>query len=159
MHPHLIPQEAQEVLQALSKMEPAPESVWLFGSRANGRATPKSDTDLLVFASQAFVDAVLNAMPAEPQDVDVLVVIDGERIVYPWTQRAGSLRAWEWTVTGATSASYVGTKCLPDEDLDEHDLEQLRKISAAEESDVIETDLCQIRILQEQAIRVFPIDA
>ena len=156
---YLIPQQAQEILQALAEIEPAPDSIWLFGSRANCRATPKSDTDLLVFASQAFVDAVLTAMPIEPIDVDVLVVIDGERIVYPWTRRAGTLRAWEWRVTDATSASYVGTKCLPDDDLDEYDLEELQKISAAEEFDATNTDLCQIRMLQEQAIRVFPIDA
>ena len=91
MATYLLPQIAQQVLQALTALEPAPQSVWLFGSRANGRVTPKSDTDLLVFASQAFLEVLRSAMPTKPEDVDILVVIDGETIAYPWKRETGSL--------------------------------------------------------------------
>ena len=97
----------------MSALTPRPKSVWLIGSRANGRATSESDTDLLVFGSPAFFIAArtqLNRVAA----VDVLVVSDGENFQDIWTTKTGSLTRWEWKEDEAGIAIYKGNKWIPD---------------------------------------------
>ena len=101
------------LLQKMVALTPRPKSVWLIGSRANGRATSESDTDLLVFGSPAFLVAAraqLNRVAA----VDVLVVTDGENFQDIWTTKTGSLMRWEWKEGGAGIAIYKGNKWIPD---------------------------------------------
>lgn len=41
-------------VNALTALSPQPQAIWLVGSQANGRATARSDTDLLVLALCSF---------------------------------------------------------------------------------------------------------
>lgn len=159
MDKSLIPPQVNDILRALLQLHPLPQSVWLFGSRANARVTPQSDTDLLVFADRKYVESLRRTIPSKPCDVDVLVVVDGDTIVYPWRHETGSLRTWEWKFTGTNSASYVGTKCRPDVDLDEDDLDAIRRISEAESYSNNFVNLCRVQIVNERAIRIFQVDA
>ncbi|WP_425611706.1 nucleotidyltransferase domain-containing protein [Xanthomonas citri] len=97
----------------LTSLQPSPDSIWLIGSRANDRATHQSDTDLIVFGSEAFIRAAI-AQIAQPQDVDCLVVFNGDDYRGPWQEKSGSLSRLEWRQIDADSARYIGTKWMPD---------------------------------------------
>lgn len=108
-----VPAAIQSLIDDLVRLRPAPASIWLIGSRANGTATDRSDTDLLVFASTAFLEETrLKLLPRE--GVDLLVVHDGLNYVDPWQAKAGSLDALKWRELTDRSATYVGTKWVPD---------------------------------------------
>jgi len=85
-----LPQEAREFVVTLTTLDPPPDSVWVIGSRANCRATETSDTDLLVFGSQALIDALRESVPA-PERIDCLVVYDGDNDQDPWKTKSGSI--------------------------------------------------------------------
>ena len=155
---HLLPPPARKVLQLLFGLKPSPQSVWLFGSRANGRATPMSDTDLLVFANSAFVES-LRASTSQPQDVDVLVAIDSDTIIYPWRQETGSLKSWQWHRLGDNAASYLGTKWIPDTELDDDDPDELRKTSRSAQTGEEPPEFGRLAELRESAIRLHGADA
>lgn len=96
--------------------------------------------------------------------MDVLVVVDGHTIVYPWRQETDSLKSWEWHSESDSAASYVGTKWTSDTDLDEDDHVALRRNSEATtiltrggDEDTVEPG--QMWLLNERAARLFPIDA
>lgn len=108
-----LPNVAAPLLQKIVALAPRPKSVWLIGSRANGRATSESDTDLLVFGSPAFLVAA-RAQLNRAAAVDVLVVTDGDNFEDVWTTKTGSLTRWEWKESGAGTATYKGTKWIPD---------------------------------------------
>jgi Nucleotidyltransferase domain len=143
-------------MQLLARLGPPPSSVWLFGSRANGRATPKSDTDLMIFANRALVESLRRSLPSKPRYVDVLVVIDGDTIIYPWAPSEGSLRQWRWRSVSDLVALYEGTKWVRDPEDDEGELGGSlgRPDSAPFEDAVLE--LGQGHLLKERAIRLFP---
>lgn len=122
MHEHLLPEVALGLLAQLTTLHPPPQSIWLIGSRANGRHHAKSDTDLLVFADALFASTARSALPA-PCNIDVLVTHDGDNFSDVWQQKTGSLRSWRWAVRDATTASYLGLKFLRDVD-DEDDSPQ-----------------------------------
>ena len=89
--------------------------VWLMGSRANGRARPDSDTDLLIFGPDGFLQSVISGLN-QPADIDCLVVYDGDNYQDPWQDKSGSLRKLQWKRLDERSATYVGTKWVPDDE-------------------------------------------
>lgn len=92
-----------------------PDSIWLIGSRANGRATQGSDTDLIVFGSEALLSAVRSTLK-QPELVDCLIVFNGDNYQDPWNKKSGSLRELQWRKTDANSAEYIGRKWVSDEE-------------------------------------------
>jgi hypothetical protein len=88
----------------------------LIGSRANGRATASSDTDLLVFGSAKLL-RVLRSTVAAPEGVDCFVVIDGDEFKNPWHEGGGSLSRWNWAMKSPNEAQYVGIKWAVDPEL------------------------------------------
>lgn len=130
-----IPEHVHSFIRLLATAEPSPVSIWLMGSRANGRATPASDTDLLVFGSMALLH-VLASMPP-PAGIDCLVVFDGDHYQDPWQEKKGSLARLEWRPVDATRSGYVGVKWIPDEESSDESMGNMVH-------------------LQERAVRVWP---
>lgn len=131
-----LPEHAYSFIRLLATTEPAPVSIWLIGSRANGRATTASDTDLLVFGSMALLRA-LASMPPPPVGIDCLVVFDGNHYKDPWQVKNGSLTCLEWRPVNDTLSSYVGLKWTPDEESSDESLGNMVQ-------------------LQEHAVRIWP---
>jgi predicted nucleotidyltransferase len=107
--------QASAFISALAALQPPPDSIWLIGSRANGRATQESDTDLIVFGSKALLD-IIRSQLKQPEEVDCLVVFNGDDYQDPWQEKTGSLTKLQWLKLDASSARYVGTKWVPDEE-------------------------------------------
>jgi hypothetical protein len=84
------------------------------GSRANGRARPDSDTDLLIFAPDGFLESI-RARLSRPPDIDCLVVHDGDNYQDPWQEKSGSISSLQWEKVGDKAAMYVGSKWVPDQ--------------------------------------------
>lgn len=103
-----LPTEAQRFVDTLVALIPAPAEVWLIGSRANGRATANSDTDLLVFGSAGFLQA-LKAQVTPLTGVDCFVVDAEGAGQDPWQEKQLTLRGLEWTRVSPGAATYVGT--------------------------------------------------
>ena len=106
---------ASAFISALTALQPPPDSIWLIGSRANGRATQESDTDLIVFGSKALLD-IIRSQLKQPEEVDCLVVFNGDDYQDPWQEKTGSLTKLQWLKLDASSARYVGAKWVPDEE-------------------------------------------
>ena len=131
--------QASELIAQLVALQPAPESIWPIGSRANGRATPESDTDLIVIGSDGLLEAARSQLQ-KPQGVDCLIVFDGDDYQDPWQEKSGSLSKLKWEQIDANSATYIGTKWVPDE----------------ESSIEFNADMGELVHRQERAIRVWP---
>jgi len=131
--------QAATLITELTALQPPPDSIWLIGSRANGRATVESDTDLIVFGSEAFLYATRSQLE-KPQSVDCLVVFNGDDYKDPWQKKNGSLSKLKWQQVDETHAKYIGSKWVPDE----------------ESSIDFDADMGNIVDFQEQAIRIWP---
>ncbi len=120
-------------------MTTEPVEVWLIGSRANGRARPDSDTDLLIFGPDGFLESVRIGLQ-EPTDIDCLVVYDGDNFQDPWQEKSGSLGELRWNRVDDQAATYIGTKWVPD------------KESSAE----FEADMGELVKCNERSWRIWP---
>ena len=102
----------------LTTRHSAIESIWLIGSRANGTDLPTSDWDIVAFSG----DQLLSDLSADKEihlpEVDLLVVLsDLDTFERPWGEsKSGSLSGWSWTQTGSDTATYIGTKWVPDQE-------------------------------------------
>jgi hypothetical protein len=89
-------------------------SVWLIGSQANGTSNEASDWDLLVFGNERLLECLAVQEPIE--NIDLLVVYDGDAFCSPWNQtmegftKWGSLSGWKWREVSDAEATYSGTK-------------------------------------------------
>jgi hypothetical protein len=107
----LLPEKIQAFVSHLAD---SGYRVWLIGSRANDTAHETSDWDLLVFGNEALIGELADQRPIE--NVDVLVVYDGNNFCSPWNDKkegiakAGSLADWDWQEQSDTKATYKGTK-------------------------------------------------
>ncbi|GEM_PF-2635620 len=110
-----LPSDVQRFVDTLVAQSPAPAEVWLIGSRANGRATANSDTDLLAFGSAGFLQA-LKASATPLAGVDCIVVDERGEGQDPWQEKRLSLASLNWNRIDQQSARYVGTKWIADED-------------------------------------------
>ena len=93
--PKNLPQNGHDFVEHLANFEPPPESIWLIGSRANGRANSSSDTDLLVFGSPELLQALSDAQLV-PTDIDCLIVFDRNNYTDPFRIKSGSLSNLKW---------------------------------------------------------------
>ncbi|MEE2003388.1 nucleotidyltransferase domain-containing protein [Alkalimonas sp. MEB108] len=112
---HNIPAHALTFVSELTILEPSPSSIWLIGSRANGRATEKSDTDIIVFGSEKLI-AKAKLKLSQPNLVDCLIVYDNNNFKDPWQEKSGSLTGLKWKLMDHCTAKYMGSKWLQDED-------------------------------------------
>lgn len=109
-----IPRHVSKFIESIASIASEGVEIWVMGSRANGRARPDSDTDLLVFGPDGFFESI-RARLSQPEDVDCLVDYDGNNYKDPWQEKSGSLSRLKWKITDDKAATYVGTKWVPDE--------------------------------------------
>jgi predicted nucleotidyltransferase len=95
----MLPKRIVELLAVIRDACPEISSIWLLGSRADGRARDSSEWDFLAFGSRTTVETLRGLSALHAPDVDILVVTDGERFENAWGTRlrTGSLSQWEWT--------------------------------------------------------------
>ena len=109
-----------EHIAMLAKRYPQIEEVWLIGSRAEGLERANSDWDYLVFANERLINSLRQKPELYREDVDLLVVYDGDRFKSPWRDgarvKSGSLSEWDWKVVGEGEATYRATKWRSDSD-------------------------------------------
>lgn len=97
-----LPSHVRQMVETLS-LEPTTLSVWLIGSRANASDNPRSDWDLMVFASTDPAPAKgrqpgIDIIQVGPSGFYLLEGIAGEHLL-PFAN-------WEWQVIGDGEASY-----------------------------------------------------
>ena len=111
-----------EHIAMLANRYPQIEEVWLIGSRAEGPERPSSDWDYLIFANERLINSLRQKPELNRNDVDLLVVYDGDRFKSPWRDgtrvKSGSLSEWDWKVVGEDDATYRATKWRSDSDFD-----------------------------------------
>jgi predicted nucleotidyltransferase len=106
-----LPPQVDAVAKRFAKMG---FETWLFGSQVNATAKPSSDWDLLVFGTEELLSVLANEIPVD--DVDLLIVYDGDRFASPWNRtdngslKSGSLTEWKWKLINDEEAVYEGTK-------------------------------------------------
>ena len=110
-----LPAHVSIFIERLVSLTTEPIEVWVMGSRANGRARPDSDTDLLIFGPHGFLELVKTQLQ-QPYDIDCLVVYDGDNYKDPWQEKRGSLTKLCWNKMDDQTATYIGTKWVPDEE-------------------------------------------
>lgn len=110
-----ISDDVSKFIADITSMTTEPVEVWLMGSRANGRARHDSDTDLLVFGPDKFLEMLRDRLQ-QPNEIDCLVVYDGDNYQDPWQQKSGSLSKLRWLRINEHTATYVGTKWVPDDE-------------------------------------------
>jgi predicted nucleotidyltransferase len=89
------------------------ESLWLFGSRANNKARPDSDWDLILFSNVEGLEKLKQANSLNCVNIDLLVAIDEDNWISPWPDgeaepKQGSTTQFDWKITGPGRASYLG---------------------------------------------------
>lgn len=112
MTAQLISAELAELLDGLVMLAPELEAIWMIGSRANETATDSSDWDFIAFGNQAALDRIRKAEQLHKQNVDFMVVTNGDDFRNAWgkKEKTGSLQIWEWTPVSDTLAEYTQTK-------------------------------------------------
>jgi predicted nucleotidyltransferase len=137
----ILSPEIDEYISQVAERYGGIESVWLVGSRANGRASEESDWDFIVFGGTELFNSLKSDESVHRENVDFLIVEDdGDSFSRPWGRRKrGSLSSWKWTTINDHEATYIGTKWIPDE-------EQVAK----------GRDMGDLRSFKLQAIRVRP---
>lgn len=105
-------------LHFLMEQCPTIEEVWLIGSRANNSATAESDWDFIAFGSAETVPYLRSRKDLYQEDVDLLIVYDGNQFQEPWGQpsKTGSLSKWGWRVVVDGQAIYDAVKWREAED-------------------------------------------
>ena len=110
-----LPAHVTDFIADLASLTSASVEVWLIGSRANDRARPDSDTDLLIFGPVGLIDKVRSRMQ-QPAETDCLIVFDGDNYRDPWQEKSGSLSKLGWEQVDDATATYVDIKWASDED-------------------------------------------
>lgn len=134
-----LPCHVSEFIESIASIASDGVEIWVIGSRANGRARPDSDTDLLIFGPDGLLESI-RARLGRPEGVDCLVVYDGDNYKDPWQEKSGSLTRLKWRALGENAATYVGTKWVPD----------------VESSAEFQADMGELVERNERAYRVWP---
>lgn len=109
----LVPKIENYIKQLTDKSHEI-KSVWLIGSRANGKANSCSDWDLLVFGDVSTFNRVKNDISFHCDEIDLLIVIDDEFSKPYGNPKSGSLKKWEWKIESEKDATYKGVKWISD---------------------------------------------
>ena len=110
--PPLTHEEFSSYVKAIAASTPCVQSIWLFGSRANGTSTTSSDYDILVFGNPLTFGTLRFNTELHRSNVDLLVVTDGNLFSNAWGAKvkSGSLLRWEWKTTSEMQSCYVEHK-------------------------------------------------
>lgn len=105
-------------LDSVRKRCPEIKDVWLIGSRANDEERADSDWDFIAFGSEAIWHCLNKATELHREDVDFLVVKNGDDFQAAWgeTDKGGSLSRWQWKQLSQTEAEYREAKWHTAED-------------------------------------------
>jgi hypothetical protein len=87
-------------------------AVWSVGNADVASATADRGYELLVFADRRTLDSLRRSDHLHRADVELLVVIDGDRFENAWGQRrlSGSLARWAWRQVSPELAYYDESK-------------------------------------------------
>ncbi len=110
--------EGKKIVEAIVSKSVGLDSIWLIGSRANNMANERSDWDFIAFGSSGLYDSMHFTEELHTEDVDLLVVSDGDSFKNAWgaKDKRGSLSSWNWTPLSETSAQYTGCKWVANEE-------------------------------------------
>lgn len=110
----VLNQDVEDYVNSLVKEYPDIESVWLIGSRANESFNENSDWDFLVFGSRETLKALSDETRFHKDNIDLLVVYDGNDFEKPWGEKkkSGSLTCWEWKKLSFSKAQYKSKKSI-----------------------------------------------
>lgn len=121
-----LPERVRKYIGTVINAAPSVTEVWLVGSQANDRAAEESDWDFLVFADQEALMLLRENVALACANIDVLVVVDGNRFESPWprSDKPGKLKrghlqnyfnadgieviGWEWERLGENEVTYTG---------------------------------------------------
>ena len=106
---------------------PCIKSIWLIGSRANDTGLETSDWDLLIFADQKILKNISKNIKYNLQEVDLLIVYDGNNFQEPWLRengkhgyKKGNLKSWNWKISDNYNATYESDiSCIDAKETDE----------------------------------------
>lgn len=114
----VISDSTSRYIQSLIENHTCIHEIWLFGSRADGNATPSSDWDLLVFADDSTLQQMRRDLQLQSSMYDLFVVYDGNKFVQPWGEnpKSGSLNEWKWERKSSHEADYRATHPTKDPD-------------------------------------------
>jgi predicted nucleotidyltransferase len=114
-----VDQKIRSYLIRLTDEYPKIESVWLFGSRANGTYSDDSDWDFFVFADKNILNKLRGDSSLNDPKIDLLVVYDGNNFEAPCQERGrendppkqgsltGGFHSWKWKQISETEAEYT----------------------------------------------------
>ena len=127
-----LPGHIAAYLRGLTAAYPEIVSIWLFGSRANGREKQDSDWDLLDFGNRSVLDALRQSRTFVHPEIDLFIVHDGNRFENPWPDNGEikSGRLWSsldpnggpwvcgynWHEVSARLATYFSTRNIDGSD-------------------------------------------
>ena len=85
-------------------------AVWSVGHASDAAAPERCE--LLVFADRATLESLRKSAPVHRADVELLVVVDGDRFENAWGERSvsGSLARWAWRQVSREVAYYDESK-------------------------------------------------
>jgi hypothetical protein len=113
-----IPPDIQNYLDEITNYCPGIREIWLIGSRAYGKPAP-SDWDFLAFADLATLKKLQATSKFIREDIDFLVVYDGNQIKQPWrrprdnARLTGNLKRWGWEHTPSSPTAKLGYEEKP----------------------------------------------
>jgi predicted nucleotidyltransferase len=112
-----ITEKIQKYLCEIVKNISDIREIWLIGSRANETAQDNSDWDFLVFGTESTLKELKCQVIYEIDNIDLLVVYDGDNFQTPWEEqpKSGSLSEWCWDRTSENIAKYKQIKFIPDD--------------------------------------------
>lgn len=114
----MLTENIQIYLEVLTEKYDSISAIWLIGSRANGCAHEHSDWDFFVFANNDILQSLRCDPTFEQNDIDLLVVYDGDSFIKPWGENSkrGNLKKWNWSEKSEILAEYTQLKWRKDED-------------------------------------------
>ncbi len=102
--PAHLPEELGMYVDALAKKHDGVDQVWILGGP--GPADPQAKWELLLFADERRLEAIRADSGARRGDVDLLIVVDGDRFESAWGGRRARLSDLRWRLDGAQAATY-----------------------------------------------------
>jgi predicted nucleotidyltransferase len=125
-----MPGASDDLLSRIATDCPGLQSIWLFGSRANGTSKADSDWDYLAFGTAETLSHIRAAVSLHREDTDFFVVADGNEFHAAWgdVSKSGSLVEWEWAALSESLAEYTQTKYLEQDDESRMDIKRVKAL-------------------------------
>nr|MBO2515505.1 hypothetical protein [Gammaproteobacteria bacterium] len=107
--PTQLPEELGMYVDALRQRHSAIDEVWVLASKeSEGGSATRGKWNLLAFADSATLSALEADEAVHRDDVNLMVVTDGDRFESAWGKRSGGrLSDIDWRLEDMHSASYI----------------------------------------------------